>query len=271
MSYVLESQNEFDRLEYQSTLPMYNFRNELKAVVARDHDTILDAGCGSGIVTRYLASLNPKAQIIGCDAATDRLEQTQKICEQHRNIQIVRENLTQLSFHNNTFDKVICRYVLQHLAPKDRDKTLSELLRVLKPGGTLHIVEADGAFYSLYPQPPFIEKCLKKMDKLFPVDLWIGRKLPSILIKSGFSKEVEYEICASQFVGNNLSEEIEMNRARFESALPALTSVFGSEQEAKRFIEEYLKACKAPGAVYFYNKFLVVATKPKSLAKLKSV
>jgi len=44
-----------------------------------------------------------------------------------------REDLTKLSFKDNSFDAILCYHVLEHI--EDDKKAILELFRVLKPGG----------------------------------------------------------------------------------------------------------------------------------------
>ena len=75
MGYALESKTEFERLEHQSTFPKYDYKKELEGFTTLSPgSTVLDAGCGSGVVSRYLATSNPNANVIGCDFSKQRVE-----------------------------------------------------------------------------------------------------------------------------------------------------------------------------------------------------
>ena len=67
-AYVLENPHEFQRLEEQSAQPEYDFRSDLPALALPPGARILDAGCGSGIVARYLAERYPDAQAFFSEA-----------------------------------------------------------------------------------------------------------------------------------------------------------------------------------------------------------
>ena len=72
-SYALEHQNEFARLEEQFKVKGYECEPEFRHLYLKKGDTLLDAGCGSGVISRFLAWQNPHATIIGCDASSDRV------------------------------------------------------------------------------------------------------------------------------------------------------------------------------------------------------
>lgn len=267
MSYVLESQQEFERLEKQSETPGYDFREELapwvRSLKTSPPRRVLDAGCGSGIVTRYLAETFPSAEVRGCDGAAERVKQAASAASAHRNVGIDHEDLTALSYGDGHFDAIVCRFVLQHMTPKIRDQALSELYRVLAPGGTLRIVDIDGAFFNFHPLKPAFEKKIRKVFDNGQVDMHVGRKLPSLLFKANFSS-VDWDIQVLNFRGELLKTEIRLNSERFEQILPFISKALGSRAQAVRFRNDFLKAMSAEGSVFFYNKFLVTAFKPKS-------
>lgn len=53
------------------------------------------------------------------------------------------EDVRQLSFENNTFEGIELHHVIEHMTEADADLALAECLRVLKPGGQLHISSPD--------------------------------------------------------------------------------------------------------------------------------
>jgi SAM-dependent methyltransferase len=82
---------------------------------------VLDAGCGEGvIIDEYAARLS----IVGVDAfySSERV--------QHGSV-------TSLPFDASSFDRALCLDVLEHLSYVEQPLALSELFRVLKPGGEL--------------------------------------------------------------------------------------------------------------------------------------
>src|SRR4051794_14382575 len=120
--YVLENRAEFERLEKQSTLPKYDFRRELDGLKIKPNAKILDAGCGSGIICRYLSALNPRATVVGCDFSEIRVRQARQAARGYPNLSFECQDLTQLTFQSRTFDAVVSRYVVEHLPVKTRLK-----------------------------------------------------------------------------------------------------------------------------------------------------
>lgn len=86
------------------------------------------------------------------------------------------------------FDVVYCRYLLEHVA--DAARVVSEMRRVLKPGGRACAQENDIAVYQLWPECPTWTKLWRKFGELqekLGGDAYVGRKLYSHFRAAGFS------------------------------------------------------------------------------------
>lgn len=102
-------------------------------------ETILDLGCGEGrhvIGTYYEADVN----IVGVDlclndlkTAADKARDFVDLDDENKSMSLSVANALELPFADNTFDKVICSEVLEHIP--DYKSALVEITRVLKPGG----------------------------------------------------------------------------------------------------------------------------------------
>jgi len=105
----------------------------------KEGDKVLDVGCGNGRILELLK--NEKINYTGVDISEKLLEIAQKRYPQ--NNFLVADNLN-LPFLDNNFDKVFSVAVL-HTIPSQglRKKAISELKRVLKPGGLLFITVWD--------------------------------------------------------------------------------------------------------------------------------
>jgi len=95
-------------------------------------DSILDVGCGEGIVTAIIAEKAPN--IIGCDYSIEAIGVAKEQCP---HIEFVYSNSTNLRFGEESFKKVILSDVAEHLMPVQFVKTLVEAHRVLQRGEKL--------------------------------------------------------------------------------------------------------------------------------------
>ncbi|MEO5821005.1 MAG: class I SAM-dependent methyltransferase, partial [Vicinamibacteraceae bacterium] len=104
--------------------------------------TILDAGCGSCAKSELLAARG--LQVVGTDFSAEALklaEETVKARGFADRITLRQGDLTQLPFTDGEFPYVICWGVLMHVP--EVGKALSELARVLAPGGQLVLSEGN--------------------------------------------------------------------------------------------------------------------------------
>ena len=100
-------------------------------------ESLLDAGCGDGRFLAAVARLPSRpARLVGCDIS-ERILQTaaEALAREDVSAEFVRANLEQLPFTDGSFDRVLSIQVVEHLL--DPKTGIQELVRVLKPGGTL--------------------------------------------------------------------------------------------------------------------------------------
>ncbi|MES9969200.1 MAG: class I SAM-dependent methyltransferase [Candidatus Thiodiazotropha sp.] len=125
-----------------------------------DGKTVLDAGCGSCAKSKNLVDRG--FNVIGTDlseSALDLARQGLKGSEYDSKIDLKCENLTALSFDNESFNKVVCWGVLMHIP--DVDKAISELSRIIEKGGMLAV--SEGNMHSLQTKLiRFLKKVLGK-------------------------------------------------------------------------------------------------------------
>ena len=113
-----------------------------KAVSSFYPKTILDLATGTADLAIELAKLNPQAHIIGVDFSEKMLEIGKaKIAKQGLDSQIELQwrNAASLPFEDNSFDTVTVAFGVRNF--EDLNKGLSEIRRVLKPGGLAFILE----------------------------------------------------------------------------------------------------------------------------------
>lgn len=104
----------------------------LDALDLRPGLSLLDLGCGPGVLLRALAASTSGVKAVGLDAGMDRLLQARAAPTP---APLSRSDALHLPFHDSAFDRVLAAEVLEHLA--DDTAALGELHRVLVPGGLL--------------------------------------------------------------------------------------------------------------------------------------
>jgi 2-polyprenyl-6-hydroxyphenyl methylase/3-demethylubiquinone-9 3-methyltransferase len=92
----------------------------------------LEVGCGGGLLSEEIAKLG--FITTGIDPSEQSLSIAIKHAKENKlDVQYLKETGENLSFPDNSFDVVFCCDVLEHV--RDLPKVISEISRVLKPGG----------------------------------------------------------------------------------------------------------------------------------------
>ena len=149
--------------------------------------TILEVGSGLGVLTREVARRFPNAQVTGIELSESQLAQARE--HSQSNLDLVQGDATQLPFAEAAFDVVYCRWVLEHLA--NPAAALTEILRVLKPGGRFFIDEVDVSSQRYDPPTPAFDhawQAVTRLQKKLGGDNLLGSKLPRLLMSTGFTE-----------------------------------------------------------------------------------
>ncbi|MBK8594457.1 MAG: methyltransferase domain-containing protein [Holophagales bacterium] len=104
----------------------------LDALDLRPGLSLLDLGCGPGVLLRALAASTSGVRAAGLDAGMERLLQARSAPTP---APLLRGDALRLPFRDSAFDRVLGAEVLEHLP--DDAAALRELRRVLAPGGLL--------------------------------------------------------------------------------------------------------------------------------------
>jgi ubiquinone/menaquinone biosynthesis C-methylase UbiE len=121
-------------------------REELiKQASIQPNQRVLDLGCGTGTLVVLLKRKYPAAEIVGVDPDPKALQRAQKkVRRAGVAVQLDEGFADELPYEAGTFDRVLSSFMLHHLEEHEREKTLREVLRVLKPVGTFHLLDFAG-------------------------------------------------------------------------------------------------------------------------------
>lgn len=150
---------------------------------------VLEAGCGTGAQTVILARNNPTSRFTSVDISPKSLEQAQATVAQAglTNVRFEQTDVYHLAFPEASFDAVFVCFVLEHLAKPVA--ALGELKRVLRPGGTITVIEGDHGSAYFHPDSALARKaiqCLVDLQRRSDGDALIGRRLYPLLRQTGF-------------------------------------------------------------------------------------
>lgn len=115
----------------------------LSHISVEKHYSILDVGCGGGRTVSKLAAIATQGKVYGVDYSKESVAVATRINNQWINmgcVEIREASVSQLPFSQDAFDLVTA--VETHFWWPDLPADMREVLRVLKPGGTLIIIAA---------------------------------------------------------------------------------------------------------------------------------
>lgn len=258
MSYILKGTDEARRLDEQTAMEQFSLERELANIFIPSGAKVLDAGCGSGVLCRYLERTFPDTLISGCDLSESSLKHAKSLSTNSKSTYFFHDMV--MNEFPEKYDFIFNRLVAHHLNEEKLVKVFSNFYEALNPGGEVNVIDPDGFFVNLGTKDAALKKMMNRVEGAFHGNLRIGRIIPSLLTSVGF-KEVKWRIEVVDF--QNVSRSLEVNqwKGRFESAIDFYIQLFGSELEARRFIKLYLAEASREDVPIFFNKFIVNAKK----------
>jgi SAM-dependent methyltransferase len=150
---------------------------------------ILEAGCGVGAQTTTLALNSPGARFVSVDVSPGSLAEARRAVGAAglSNVQFEQVDLFALPFPVASFDHVFVCFVLEHLARPV--EALTALHKVLRPGGTITVIEGDHGSAYFHPDNPAAHRaiqCQIQLQQRSGGNALIGRQLYPLLVEAGF-------------------------------------------------------------------------------------
>ncbi len=103
---------------------------------------ILEVGCGPGRLIRTIEQAGPAAEIVGVDLSPFLLERAEKMVGATLSpVRFVHADAASLPFADESFDVAVASHVVGHLPADAATEVLSEMYRVVRPGGRLLLFE----------------------------------------------------------------------------------------------------------------------------------
>jgi ubiquinone/menaquinone biosynthesis C-methylase UbiE len=174
--------------------------------------TLVDIGCGPGLLSAELARLAPQGRVIGVDADPKLLDLARARCAEQGlgHAEFVQAWADDTPLPSGGADLSYARFLFQHL-PKPID-AMKEMVRIVRPGGQVMIVDTDDG--GLVVDPP-----VEGLDRLIAGshagqaarggDRHIGRKLRRYMHAAGLV-DIKLEIVpfTSDMVGMQIFADI---------------------------------------------------------------
>jgi ubiquinone/menaquinone biosynthesis C-methylase UbiE len=126
---------DFDQKRF---LPFYfSNRTVLKTLNPQYGSSILDVGCGTGILLQQLRQLGEGLNLHGMDIAPEMVKVAR--AKFGKSVELRQGSANSLPYDDNTFDYVTCATSFHHYP--NPDNSLREMFRVLKLGGKLVLLD----------------------------------------------------------------------------------------------------------------------------------
>jgi SAM-dependent methyltransferase len=145
--------------------------------------TVLEVGCGVGAQTVTLAARSPGARITSFDlSVASLLTVRRRLGAAAHDVALLQADLFRPPFAPASFDHLFVCFVLEHLPrPLAALRALGEMLR---PGGTMTVVEGDHGSVCFHPDSPAARAaidCQVQLQRAAGGDACIGRRLYPLL------------------------------------------------------------------------------------------
>jgi SAM-dependent methyltransferase len=149
---------------------------------------VLEAGCGVGAQTVILAQRSPGARFTSVDVSPSSVAEAKRATEAAglANVQFQQADIFALPFAPESFDHVFVCFVLEHLSRPV--EALAILDRLLRPGGTMTVIEGDHGSTYFHPDSNAAHmaiQCQVELQRLAGGDALIGRQLYPLMVEAG--------------------------------------------------------------------------------------
>jgi ubiquinone/menaquinone biosynthesis C-methylase UbiE len=149
---------------------------------------VLDVGCGTGATTRLLARWPRVQEIVGVDPSPVFLAKARERAAEHAHVRFEEGDVRALAFDDGSFDVAIAHTCLSHVP--GAEQAFAELFRVVRPGGSLAVFDADYATTTAATgEFDPLQCCIDAAMAALVHDRWLARQLPAMAVSAGFEIE----------------------------------------------------------------------------------
>ncbi len=151
--------------------------------------TVLDVGAGPGFFASGVAGLvAPGGRVHGVDINQRFVDDANQRFADDERLQFHHLTDHHLPFADATFDRVICKNVLEYVP--DISATLDEIVRVLKPGGRLQVIDSDWGCVIVEPWAPHtVTRFFEAASPAFN-EPYVGRRIAARMADAGLGDVV---------------------------------------------------------------------------------
>jgi SAM-dependent methyltransferase len=221
----------------------------------------LEIGCGPGHLLRSAAAVQPEIFGTGVDLSFERISEARRRIAGNSRLQFVCGHSQKLPLPDGAYDLAWCRHLLEYLP--DRQRAVSEMHRVLRPGGTVLLQDLDGQFVWNYPQD---EELASQVERVFNVlaptgfDPFVGLKLFHLARTAGFRDLHVNAEPYHLYAGTISDEHYRQWELKLDILRPNLVKILGPTG-AREMIARFLEYLQDPATLTYSVLFTVTGRK----------
>lgn len=145
---------------------------------------VLDLGCGTGTLAIQLKRTVPGAHVAGLDVDPEVLRiAREKIDQAGLEVALHQGTAADPMLASGSFDRVLTTLMLHHLTTAEKRATLAGVLRILRPGGELHVADFGPPQNALMA---VISQGIRWLDGSDRTEVNLSGKLPELVRQAGF-------------------------------------------------------------------------------------
>jgi ubiquinone/menaquinone biosynthesis C-methylase UbiE len=218
---------------------------------------VLDIGSGPGLLAYDMAlAVGPQGRVCGIDLSASMIAMSAKRCADQHWVEFQTGSATELPYPDDTFDAAVCTQVYEYVP--DIPGALTELHRVLRPGGRALILDTDyGSLVIHTEDTQRMARVLSEWDHHF-VHPHLPRTLSRQLRDAGFSvrERAAFPMFNPEFADNTYAKGMLTMMASFAVGRKGI-----SQSEADDWLAEF-STLNNQGLFFFsLNRYLFVADK----------
>jgi SAM-dependent methyltransferase len=148
-------------------------------------ERVLEIGCGTANLALLVKRIRPQLEVFGLDPDPKALARAgRKARSAGLALQLDRGFADELPYADGSFDRVLSSLMFHHLDADLRAASLRQVLRVLRPGGSLHLMDLGGDSHHLHGPA--------RLARRSPVlkDNW-DERIPTLMREAGFAEATE--------------------------------------------------------------------------------
>jgi SAM-dependent methyltransferase len=165
-------------------------------------ERLLDVGCGAGAVLGVIAAAFPGLELAGIDLAGEQIAYAgQHLARLGARADLRQGDAAHLPWDEGSFDHVFMMWFLEHVG--DPGPFLAEARRVLRPGGSITVIETDYSSPLSFPPDPGFDALMAAQRELFRRNGQpdAGRALGTLLAAAGFRQVQSGPVGFHHFAG----------------------------------------------------------------------